>query len=434
MNVAVIVLDTMRKDVFDEHFDWLPGVRYEEAYSTGSYTVPAHGSLFTGAYPSEVGAHSQHEYLPDDRPTLAGLLSDAGYRTRCFSANPLISHLFEFTRGFDETEYGWHILNALPETYNWSKDGFFSGPLRYPESVVRAVLDGDSRTLQSLKAGYEMFRAEDDGAAHFLRKLRSWSFGESEFLFANLMEVHSPYWAPPEYATTDARSVDMYADSEKVLAGDFDSELFWRAYNDCARYLSEVYRDIFDELTDEFDVVVTLSDHGELFGEHDLAGHRYGLYDELTHVPLVVSDGRGGRETVRETASLVDVFQTVLGLCDVDAPAETAGHDLRALPSDREAMTEFHGLRPLTFDQLRENGFPAQDIERYDEKLRGIAFAGYYGHEDVSGFVEYADPGGVDPRSRLDAHARDSATVGTPRADRELADSTKSQLSKLGYI
>lgn len=49
MNVAVIVLNTMRKDVFDEHFDWFPGVRYEEAYSIESYTVPAHGSLFTGA-------------------------------------------------------------------------------------------------------------------------------------------------------------------------------------------------------------------------------------------------------------------------------------------------------------------------------------------------------------------------------------------------
>jgi len=47
-SIALVVLDTLRKDSFDEHFDWLEGVRYDNAWSTSHWTHPAHGSLFTG--------------------------------------------------------------------------------------------------------------------------------------------------------------------------------------------------------------------------------------------------------------------------------------------------------------------------------------------------------------------------------------------------
>ena len=36
-------------------------------------------------------------------------------------------------------------------------------------------------------------------------------------------------------------------------------------------------------------ITVVTSDHGELFGEHDLIGHRFSLHNSLNHVPLVVS-------------------------------------------------------------------------------------------------------------------------------------------------
>lgn len=59
-NIALIVLDTLRKDSFDEHFDWLPGRRFENAWAPSHWTVPVHASLFTGHYPSEVGVTVHH--------------------------------------------------------------------------------------------------------------------------------------------------------------------------------------------------------------------------------------------------------------------------------------------------------------------------------------------------------------------------------------
>lgn len=71
MNVAVVVLDTLRKDAFDRHFEWLPGLQFDNAWSSSHWTVPAHGSMFTGKYPSETGVHAKNVLLDCEQPVLA---------------------------------------------------------------------------------------------------------------------------------------------------------------------------------------------------------------------------------------------------------------------------------------------------------------------------------------------------------------------------
>ena len=80
-NVAVVVLDTLRRDRFREYFDWLPGQFYSRAFSTSHWTVPAHASLFTGKYGSELGVTAKSPSLDCDEITLPEALSAAGYRT-----------------------------------------------------------------------------------------------------------------------------------------------------------------------------------------------------------------------------------------------------------------------------------------------------------------------------------------------------------------
>lgn len=58
MNVATVVLDTLRKDAFERHFEWLSERRFDTVWSPSHLTVPVHGSLFTGCYPSETGVHA----------------------------------------------------------------------------------------------------------------------------------------------------------------------------------------------------------------------------------------------------------------------------------------------------------------------------------------------------------------------------------------
>lgn len=66
-------------------------------------------------------------------------------------------------------------------------------------------------------------------------------------------------------------------------------------------------------------LLIILSDHGDNFGEHGLAGHQFCLYDSLLHVPLimvypdVVPDGR----RISSLVSLIDIFPTILGIASI---------------------------------------------------------------------------------------------------------------------
>ena len=83
-NVAVVVLDTMRKETFDGNFSWLRsrGVPFDNAWSTSHWTIPAHASLFTGLYASEAGTHAKNRTLLSTEHNLSGHLSEAGYISR----------------------------------------------------------------------------------------------------------------------------------------------------------------------------------------------------------------------------------------------------------------------------------------------------------------------------------------------------------------
>lgn len=162
MNIALVVLDTLRKDAFEEHFDWLPGRYYNNAWSTSHWTVPVHGSLFNGKYPSEIGVHAGAQSLDCDDEVLAERLRAEGYTTRAYSCNVNISSLYDFDRGFDEFEMlgnqdlmHWHD----PDIYDWTE--FMRefppeyGKKRYLKAV-RECIFSDYSTISSLLYGIDL--------------------------------------------------------------------------------------------------------------------------------------------------------------------------------------------------------------------------------------------------------------------------------------
>jgi arylsulfatase A-like enzyme len=82
------------------------GVTFERAYSTASWTLPAHASMFTGRSPTRHGCHDQTLRLGEALPTVAERLSEAGYMTALLSSNPWVSADTGLGRGFG------HILDA----------------------------------------------------------------------------------------------------------------------------------------------------------------------------------------------------------------------------------------------------------------------------------------------------------------------------------
>ncbi|ELZ18121.1 sulfatase-like hydrolase/transferase [Natrinema limicola] len=469
-NVALIVLDTLRYDAFEEHFDWLPGRRFEYAWSTSHWTVPAHASLFTGRYASEVGIYAGAQTFDCPEPLLAERLQEGGYTTRAFSANPNISPVFDADRGFEQFEKSWRLKHHGDDLFDW--DGFIaqtrdSGPERYALALKKVLL-GDNRTLPSLKHGAKLKLRDtrfgrhtefvDDGASTALDLARETAFGDDEFLFMNLMEAHSPYDPPSEWKTADVDIEGLAASLGEPKDDPADIE---RAYDDSVRYLSYMYERLFAALRDSFDLIITVSDHGELLGEHGGWEHLSGIYPELVRVPLSVYDARDGPveeiTTDNRSVNLMDVYETVLAGAGLESALATRGRDLTALPArdaetagerddadaaghgertsggfrEGETLAEYHGLPDRHLDAMRRKGF--EDVAYRTRWLEGIALGGYFGYETFDGFAEWGDAPYEDPPARLCALVDSLERREDVEEDGELDDSVMQQLEDLGY-
>lgn len=441
-SVAVVVLDTLRKDTFDKHFGWLPGTRFENAYSTSNWTAPAHASLFTGRYGSEVGVDATARQFDPEEPSLAEAFADNGYTTRGFSANHNASAQNGFDRGFEEFVNPSTLKHPGRENaLDWERflaETDATGKRLYLEAIA-ACLRGDHATLPSLRAGLDRKTnrdwfgdaVPDSGAATILDRVRETDFTGPVFLFVNFMEAHTPY-DPPEAFNSTGEGVTV------TLRDTFDGvaapNVVKRAYDDAARYLSNVYERVYAELSDDFDYVVTLSDHGEMLGEEGLWNHTYGLYQPVTQVPLVVTEtGTDTRASVTEPVSLLDAHATIASLGGLDV--DSRGQDLRSGIAPRDRLAEYRGLIPFAKEALREAGVAAEEIDRYDEHCSALVGAdGGYAIE-FGDHVESDDLPPAAVQERLAAIESD-LDRSVPAGDdaEELDAATRDRLEELGYI
>jgi arylsulfatase len=326
------------------------------------------------------------------------------------------------------------------ELFDWAgavADTDDDGPGRYPK-LLWQCLRSDAPTLPSLRAGVELLRESPAGSGRpgvesVIRRLDGTDVGSPAFLLVNLMEMHTPYWPPEPYRVTDEPVAVTIAESFTGTAP--SRERLADGYAASSRYLAERYRELFDRLTDAFDYVITCSDHGELLGEYGMYNHGYGLYEELVHVPLVVSGPGVEPGTCDEPVSLLDVYETIRSLAGVGEPRR--GRSLLGSLEPRAHLTEYHGFLPWHRDQLRRHGVPDAVYDAYDSPRSGIVAAdGRYGWEThLTGGTETGFTG--DPRLRGDLdELRASLSVRAVEADgaeEDIDDAVRARLEDLGY-
>lgn len=137
-NVILIALDGLRYDsLTPERLEALPNLRklrddslaFREVYSTSSWSLPAHASLFSGQLPLEHRAVSHlfsrlHPYVE----TLPQYLRAAGYRTLGFTGGGRINREHGFSRGFDTF---WQ----MPDEHT----GFVPGGIEYASLLMEGT-------------------------------------------------------------------------------------------------------------------------------------------------------------------------------------------------------------------------------------------------------------------------------------------------------
>jgi arylsulfatase A-like enzyme len=316
-DVLLITIDTLRADHVGcygyvrettPNIDELAArsIRYANAFSTSSWTLPAHASILTGLYPVEHGVQLPRTALPPSAPTLQELLGAQGYDT--FAAT---SHVYLGDRwGFDR---GWRTF-----------DGSL-GPDSAHRPVARDVVGRGLRWLER--------RDESD---------------RPFFIWLHIFDPHWDYSPPPPFDTMydpdyDGGMTGRYDSLKpfiKALARGPQPELPERdlrhllaLYDGEIRYVDHELGVLLDALRERglFDstLIVLASDHGEEFMEHgSLEGHQWTLHDEVVRVPLLIKQPGG-----RDAGMVVDAPVSIVGVPGAIMDSLGIEHDWRRLDS-----------------------------------------------------------------------------------------------------
>jgi arylsulfatase A-like enzyme len=159
--------------------------------------------------------------------------------------------------------------------------------------------------------------------------------------------MFGPYIPPEEYKqfTGDIEASDMR--NLRVL------------YDEFIRYCDKQYEDFIAQLEkkDEMKntVIILSSDHGESF-EDGVFGHRVPeLYEQLTHIPLIIKEpGQSVGKIVDDTVEQVDIPATILDLAGIRVPPWMEGRSL--LPLIRGEKISPRPAFSMYFEKNRSRG------------------------------------------------------------------------------
>ena len=404
-NLIVIVIDTLRADrvgfAEGEGLD-TPNLRrlasdavvFSRAYSTTCWTVPSHGSLFTGLLPMSHNATQENPRLDPAIPTLAEKLSAQGYETIAFTNNSWLSNITELTRGFSTVEPMWRrgrerqakILEAIASARAAGED---------PAAAARAAA---AEVDAAAGDEAEVDEAEVESDVHpTVGAIKAWLDNRDPdkpfLMFVNLIEPHWPYNPPEEFLrkaagarpgladirTANFSAIQWYSGARRITPAARDARRV--RYNAEVLYVDTVVGEIVEMLkaADVYEdaLLVLTSDHGENLGEHGHHGHSFTLYETAIRIPLLIRPPGGAGSPAsrrKEPVSLPDVYATLANAAGLPADEpKIAGADLLGAPlaANRPIVSEYY--EPKTFlDRFLPKPSIQEAVAQYRRRLRSL--------------------------------------------------------------
>lgn len=331
-NLVLVVVDTLRADRLSlygnpsvtspELDDWASrqGIVFETTVAAAPWTLPSHVSLFSGLDAHRHGVNYDSP-APASIPMLAEILRVAGFTTLGVTGGGYLHPRFGFHRGFD-------LYRSWPS---------------------QATEDERTHLESSMDIALDLI--DENQQRPF-------------FLFFHTYEVHEPYTPrqpfftelggpddPPEVRLDHHREIGVdegfigrrrlgvltdedppsWTPLPEALA-DLPYDLYDSSIAFADQQLGRLWRRLQELDTDRPTMVIFTSDHGEMLGEHDLAGHA-ALYDETLLVPLVIRlpEGQHAALRIRESVRSIDIMPTILEVLGVPLPEGLDGRSLMPL-------------------------------------------------------------------------------------------------------
>jgi arylsulfatase A-like enzyme len=364
-DIILISLDTLRADsvsalgYWRDTTPWMrsffgeKGVLFGAAESPSTWTLPSHAGLFLSQFASRHGVVGANYTLSEGAQTLTEVMAEQGYRTAAFVDGAFLRHRYGFDQGFERyDEISGNFASILPRCEQW---------------------------------------------------LATRDRSEPAFLFLHTYDIHDPY-TPPEPFYSRFLTQDLIPSRQEVRAADHfllrwfnqnevkptidDIEFMKAVYDGGILHVDQMLKNFFAKIESrkllDNPLVVIVSDHGEAFGEHGYFHHGTAIYEELTHVPVLMRfpDDRHSGTMVESRVSLIDVAPTLLDYLELPVPEDWQGESL--LPfihdPDRERssgiysensqeVAHFNAMTKLIRNRregMRPDGVVKPPIEVYD--------------------------------------------------------------------
>ncbi len=389
MNVIMIVNDTFRRDCLGCYGGTEVDTPYLDAfaresvifdrYYIGSYpTVPNRWDMAVGKFGFPTRGWQPLE--PEDR-TIAQMLSRRGVHTQMIWDTPMLgAHDYNYTRGFNGVEF---VHGQKGDPWITAPDL----PVRFPAQPhkIKSVksLEGYLRNHYGRRYEREYCVARTMSTA--MDWLQTNHTHDSFFLYVDMWDPHEPFDSPwydyeryadpdyegdqinyPQYGRTTYMTPEEHENVKALYAGCVTLVDRW-----VGRLLEMVERlGLFEDT-----LILWTTDHGHVFGEHDLQGKPGAemgrLYEVTTRIPLLVRhpDGAGAGQHVTSIVQPPDILPSVMEFMGAPVPACVEGRSFWPLVAGDERAG-----RDIAFS----NRFPT-----VSGKSGGTAFDGWVGSDRV---------------------------------------------------
>ncbi len=420
------------------HIDQLlaEGVAFTHAYAQSPVCTPSRAAMLTGRYPRTTGCRQNGQQMPAEERLVTRILADCGYV--CGLAGKL--HLSSCANGRVEQR-----IDDGYQVFHWSHHP----QPDWPENAYTQWLAQHGKTWEELYTGEETRFTKRGIPAEFHQTtwcgemacdfLRQQAGGENPWLFSvNFYAPHHPFDPPGEF-------LDRYNPAEMPLPKSRPNELdnkpkFQRldhvwAHNspgyyptgemtpEEARQVIAAYYAMIEHIDDqvgrmlkvldetgqrENTLVIFMSDHGEMLGDHGLLLKGPHFYEEAVRVPLVLRWPNHFREGLKAEGlvELIDLAPTLLECAELPEEPRMQGRSLKKVLTGDADPANF---REYVYSEYL-NAWTHPDAYATMVRTRDEKIVVYHGSEPGELYDLSADPDEFknlwDDKSQIERKAR----------------------------